>query len=618
MSENQQRLDYLAPDIAEMTAFRSSVAPGAPSASSGPYDEMTRMVARHLLTACVAVPAGLWCVLILGVWLQLYGLGTCFTLFVFLVAAGFGSIVWMSLKKLSRTDEQRARVEEQLKAAKESAEAANRFRSAFFANISHEIRTPLTAINGFAELLLNPQRTDEERLSDARVIRRNGEHLLTLINDILDLSKIEAGKMSVERLACCPAAIVGEVSSMLRQRASEKGLSLGVSFDGPVPTTIRTDPTRLRQILINLVANAIKFTKEGGVSLTVAIKPSAHAPKPLLEVKVTDTGIGIPAEQQASLFQPFVQGDATIARHYGGTGLGLSISRHFAVALDGDVTVSSTAGQGSTFTVTVGTGPLIGVDIQKNPESLLLAQEKTFAETRVRISGSVLVAEDGIDNQALIAAKLREAGLMLEFAPNGQIAYEKALAALQNDKPFDLILMDVQMPVMDGFTATQQLRSKGYRGPIIALTANAMDRDRSKCLNAGCNDFVTKPIQMDALFKAMGRYLKVEKVAPEPAMKEDPAIAEARRVAKTQKFNDELSASLEQINEAIEREDRVQLKEIAQLVLGKAVAADLKDVAVLASKLFQTAAVEQSWPAIREVAAEFARDSKSDSDRQAA
>ena len=198
----------------------------------------------------------------------------------------------------------------------------------FFANISHEIRTPLTAINGFAELVLNPERTNEQRLSDARVIRRNGEHLLTLINDILDLSKIEAGKMSVERILCCPAVVVGEVCSMLRHRAEEKGLTLDVKFEGPIPKKIRTDPTRLRQVLINLISNAIKFTKEGGVGLTASIKPSVGAEKPVLEVKITDTGIGIPADRQASLFQPFVQGDATITRQYGGSGLGLAISQH--------------------------------------------------------------------------------------------------------------------------------------------------------------------------------------------------------------------------------------------------------------------------------------------------
>ncbi|MGA2441301.1 MAG: ATP-binding protein, partial [Tepidisphaeraceae bacterium] len=528
MSQNTPTLDYLAPDISELTLQRGGAGNHPLNKSMPAQNQMTRAVARRLLPACVVVPALLWWVLIYGVHRGWYDLETCFILFVYSVTVVFGLIVCLNLRRLSRMDAQRAQALEQLKLAKDAAEAANRFKSMFFANISHEIRTPLTAINGFAELLLNSQRTNEQRLADARVIRRNGEHLLTLINDILDLSKIEAGKMSVERILCCPAGVVGEVCSMVRQRAAEKGLALDVNFEGPIPKLIRTDPTRLRQVLINLIANAVKFTTEGGVRLTVSIKPSIRAQNPLLEIKITDTGIGIPPERQASLFQPFVQGDATITRHYGGSGLGLAISRHFARALGGDIALASEPGRGSTFTVTVGTDSLTDAAIDERPEEAMEAQ-RNFTDPRVRISGSVLVAEDGIDNQALIATKLRETGLKLELAPNGQIACEMAMTAAGRGTPFDLILMDVQMPVMDGFTATFQLRSNGYRGPIIALTANAMERDRSKCLNAGCNDFVTKPIQMEALFKAIGRYLRVVQVAQKPAITEDPSAVAASR-----------------------------------------------------------------------------------------
>ncbi len=509
---------------------------------------------------------------------------------------------------------ERAKAQEELTLAKDVAEAANRFKTAFFANISHEIRTPLTAINGFAELLLESDRSDDQRREDAHVIRRNGEHLLTLINDILDLSKIEAGKMSVDRILCCPAKVTGEVASMLRHRAEEKGLTLDVTFDGPIPKLIRTDPSRLRQVLINLVANAIKFTREGGVRLNVSVTPSFKAAHPLLQIKITDTGIGIPPERQASLFQPFVQGDASITRQYGGSGLGLAISRHFARALDGDISATSEQGRGSTFTLTVGTGSLIDVAVHEHPEEAMQALDN-FAGPRVRITGSVLVAEDGIDNQALIAAKLRETGLKVEIADNGQIACEKALAATSRGTPFDLILMDVQMPVMDGFTATITLRGKGYRAPIIALTANAMERDRTKLLDAGCNDFVTKPIQMEKLFKAIGRYLKVVPIAQEPTISKDAA----HRSALTQKFYQELPAEIAQIEEAIERQDRVQIKEIAQLLVGTAAAAGLKDIAPQAAKLLQAAESERSWTALRQVVAEFARDSQPpDSQREAA
>jgi Amt family ammonium transporter len=421
--------------------------------------------------------------------------------------------------------------------------------------------------------------------------------------------------MSCEPTLCCPAQVIGDVCAMLRLRAAEKGLTLDVKFDGPISRTIKTDPTRLRQVLINLIANAVKFTKEGGVRVAISIQPSVRAPNPVLQVQISDSGIGIPADRLASLFQPFVQGDASISRQYGGSGLGLAISRHYARALGGDVVAKSEAGKGSTFTVTVATGSLVDVAVHERPEDAMDVQEE-FAEQKVRISGSVLVAEDGLDNQELIAAKLRETGLTIEIVSNGQLACEKALGAVARGKPYDLILMDVQMPVMDGFAATLHLRSNGYRGPIIALTANAMDRDRSKCLNAGCNDFVSKPIQMEKLFKAIGRYLNVVKVAKEP--KKDDATSAAKRVAAAQKFYQDLPGELAQIDEAVEREDRVQLKEIAQLILGTAATAGLKDVAPQAAKLMQSAENETSWTVLRQAVTEFVRDCQPESQRQAA
>jgi signal transduction histidine kinase/DNA-binding NarL/FixJ family response regulator len=609
MEQNTPASDYLAPNIAELPIHRVNTVMDPLNMSKRPQSQMTRAIARRLLPACLVAPAVLWWVLFFGVHRGWYELETCFVLFVYSVTVAFGLIVCFNLKKLSRMDAERARAEEQMKLAKEAAEAANRFKSMFFANISHEIRTPLTAINGFAELLLNSERTDEQRMADAGIIRRNGEHLLSLINDILDLSKIEAGKMSVDRILCCPAKIVGEVCSLLRHRAEEKGLTLDVAFNGPIPKLIKTDPTRLRQVLINLVANAIKFTKEGGVRMAVSIQPSMHAENPVLDVKITDTGIGIAPDRQASLFQPFVQGDASITRQYGGSGLGLAISQHFAKALGGGIALSSEPGRGSTFTVTVGTDSLAGAAIDEHPEETMDAQDD-FAGPKVRISGSVLVAEDGIDNQALIAAKLGETGLKLELAPNGQIACEKAVAAAARGKPFDLILMDVQMPVMDGFTAMLELRGKGYRGPIIALTANAMDRDRTKCLNAGCNEFVTKPIQMEKLFKSIGRYLKVTPVDSEPAVADRVSATAPNQAALAQKFFQDLPDGLAQMRQALEREDREPIKEVAQLMLGKAAAAGLKDVATQAAKLAHSAQSERSWTTLRQAVAEFAKDAQ--------
>jgi signal transduction histidine kinase/CheY-like chemotaxis protein len=604
MSQNIEEQDYAAPAISELS--RRNVAGNA--ATKRRAEQSTRAVARRLLSASIVVPGALWLLMIFGLRRQWYGLETCAHLFVCNVTVVLGAIVWFNVIKLSRLDEQRALAQEQLKLAKEAAESANRFKTMFFANISHEIRTPLTAINGFAELLLSPQRTAEQRLSDARVIRRNGEHLLTLINDILDLSKIEAGKMSVERILCCPAKTVGEVCSMLRARASEKGLSLEVTFDGPIPTRIQTDPTRLRQVLINLVANAIKFTSKGGVRVAVSVQPGFHIPEPLLQVSVTDTGIGITPEQQAALFQPFVQADASITRQYGGSGLGLVISQHFARALGGDITLESQGGRGSTFTVTVCTGSLVEAQVNPFPEQATDMPDN-FNAPRVRIAGSVLVAEDGLDNQALIVTKLRETGLTVDIAPNGQVACEKALAAAAFDKPFDLILMDVQMPVMDGYSATLHLRGKGYRGPIIALTANAMDRDRNKCLNAGCNDFVTKPIQMKALFKAVGRYLKVTDLPPESSLITSGASS-ASRTAQAREFYQDLPATLAQMTQAIDREDRPRLKDLAQLLLGTATAAGVRELAPQLARLVVLAESEQPWSTVREALTDLTRDSQ--------
>jgi CheY-like chemotaxis protein len=289
----------------------------------------------------------------------------------------------------------------------------------------------------------------------------------------------------------------------------------------------------------------------------------------------------------------------------------LAISKHFAEALGGNIAVTSEAGKGSTFTVTVATGSLIGVEVHERPEEAMQTNED-FSGPKVKISGSVLVAEDGEDNRALIATKLREMGLNVEMVTNGQLACERALAT-----SFDLILMDVQMPVMDGFAATLHLRSKGYRGPIIALTANAGERDRTKCLNAGCNDFVTKPIKMESLLKAMGRYMSIVKVA-KPAAAKDAAKGAPTKESLTEKFYQELPTELEQIEQAVEREDRVQLAEAAQLLLGKASAAGLKEVAAHAARLWQSAQSEQSWEALRESATEFARECQPESSLRAA
>jgi signal transduction histidine kinase/ActR/RegA family two-component response regulator len=390
----------------------------------------------------------------------------------------------------------------------QAAEDANRAKSEFLANMSHEIRTPMTAILGFSDVLLG-RLDDEENLSAATTIKRNGDYLLELINDILDLSKIEAGKLEVERITCSPGNVVGDVASLMRVRAEAKGLTLQVEYDGAIPETILCDPTRLRQILINLVGNAIKFTETGSVRLLTRLVQSASQP-PRLQFDVIDTGIGLTAAQAAKLFQPFTQADSSTTRKFGGTGLGLTISKRLSEVLGGDITISSKPGQGSTFSVTVETGSLEGVAMLENfTEAVAEGRKKakTSAFYSVKFDCRILLAEDGPDNQRLISFVLKKAGADVTLAENGRIASDKALAARDSGVPFDVILMDMQMPVMDGYTATRRLRDADYTGPIIALTANAMAGDEEKCRQAGCDGYATKPINRAQLFETITHFL---------------------------------------------------------------------------------------------------------------
>ena len=380
------------------------------------------------------------------------------------------------------------------------AAAANAAKSEFLANMSHEIRTPMTAILGFTEAARDacPRSCEfgrHEYLEYLDVVGRNGDYLIQLINDILDLSKIEAGKLTVEQIACAPAELVGEVESLVRVRSAAKGLDLRVAFENALPATIQSDPTRLRQILINLLGNAIKFTEVGHVTLTVRLVPNADT-GPRLEFDVSDSGLGMTSDQADKLFQPFAQADTSTTRKFGGTGLGLTISKRLAEALGGDVRVVWTEpGAGSCFRLTVATGPLDAIPLVAAPRAQAAPQQAAPATTATPpLTGRVLLAEDGPDNQRLIAHLLKKAGATVTVVENGALAVDAALAADHEGTPFDLILMDMQMPVMDGYTATSTLRERGYRGAIVALTAHAMAADRQKCLDAGCDDYATKPI----------------------------------------------------------------------------------------------------------------------------
>ncbi|MBX3368257.1 MAG: response regulator [Phycisphaeraceae bacterium] len=396
----------------------------------------------------------------------------------------------------------------QLEDARAEAEAASRAKSTFLANMSHEIRTPMTAVLGFADLIQDPSVSPEQRDAHILTIRRNGEHLLGIINDILDLSKIEARQMDLSPEPCCVRTIVTEIESLMRIRAAEKGITLESRFEYPQPVSITTDPLRLRQILMNLVGNAVKFTESGSITVVVHAVRGSDA-EPMLRVDVTDTGIGMSKEAVARLFTPFTQVDTSPTRRFGGSGLGLAISRRIAELMGGSLSVRSSPGAGSTFTLAIPTGDLSGVAIHHEPIAHATAPDAARNDRHApHLRGRILLAEDGPDNQRLIAFHLRKAGADIEIVPNGEEAIRAVERAEQDGKPFSAILMDMQMPKLDGYDATRALRASGRTLPIIALTAHAMQGDRERCLDAGCTDYQTKPINAGALLTCIARHIE--------------------------------------------------------------------------------------------------------------
>ena len=409
-----------------------------------------------------------------------------------------------------------------LQVALVAAKAANRAKSDFLANMSHEIRTPMTAILGYIDLIAAgcPKQCEfggQEMGDDIETIQRNGAHLLSIINDILDISKIEAGKMTMERAECSPCKVVAGVASLMRRRALDKGLTLDVSYNARIPETIHTDPTRLHQILINLVGNAIKFTETGSVRLATFLVEPAGGGKAQLCFEITDTGVGMSQEQLGTVFQAFTQADETMSRRFGGTGLGLTISKGLVEALGGTLWAESELGCGSTFRFTIDTGPLDGVRMLENFREAQGSAEPAQEKPAAKLSARVLLCEDGPDNQRLIACLLKTAGADVTVADNGQIGLDKVLEAREAGLLFDVILMDMQMPVLDGYAATRRLREAGCTDPIIALTAHAMAHDRQKCLDAGCDDYASKPINRADLLATIARHMEDPQVAPSTA-----------------------------------------------------------------------------------------------------
>ncbi len=444
----------------------------------------------------------------------------------------------------------------ELDSMRHEAESANRAKSAFLANMSHEIRTPLTSIIGYAELLRNDVVPLAERGTAIDSIARSGRHLLQLVNDVLDISKVESGRLEAERTTVELPRMIADVEAMVGPQAREKGLAFHVELCDPVPATLQTDPLRLRQILLNMLGNAIKFTAQGMVTLSVCCLDNRKT----LAIDITDTGVGIMLERQAALFQPFQQADVSTSRRYGGTGLGLYLARQFAQLLGGDLSLDQSYVQGCRFQLRI---PVIGASFPVDVEAI--PQDATETLANDVLHGRILIVDDSEVNRHLIGLYLHAAApaVILDTAVNGIEAVERALI-----QSYDLILMDMQMPELDGLSATRLLRQAGYQSPIVALTANATHESRAHCIEAGCDDFATKPIDVVDLARLMQRFLSNIDQANDSHLVDLGTTPEF--LALKEEFHEGLRQGLKCLREAMGREDFGEIAMRAHRLKGSA------------------------------------------------